>query len=112
MLLQPEKSLDIFFKMNPEMALADGARAQTKLSLDFYRYSVAHEAAMKHGIGYAPLGDYKVMIDLVMKYVTPNGKRPDAEQVISNKFAGEVTLTPAEWEGLKPSFADVTKLVA
>jgi NitT/TauT family transport system substrate-binding protein len=111
-LLQPEESLDIFFKINPEMALADGARAQTRLSLDFYRYSVAHEAAMKHGIGYAPLGDYKVMIDLVMKYVAPNGKRPDAEEIISNKYAGDVTLTPAEWEDLKPSFTVVTNLVA
>ena len=67
---------------------------------------------MKHGIGYAPLGDYKVMIDLVMKYVAPNGKRPDAEEIISNKYAGDVTLTPAEWEDLKPSFTVVTNLVA
>jgi hypothetical protein len=52
------------------------------------------------------------MIDLVMKYVAPNGKRPDAEEIISNKYAGDVTLTPAEWEDLKPSFTVVTNLVA
>lgn len=111
-LLQPEESLDIFFKINPEMGLANGARAQTKLSLDFYRYSVAREPAMKHAIGYAPLDDYEQMIDLVMKYVAPNGKRPNAEQIVSNKYTGDVTLTPAEWESLRPTFADVTKLVA
>ncbi len=110
-LLKPEESLDIFFKANPEMELAKGARAQTKLALDFFRYSVVHDAAKQNGIGYAPPGEYKTMIDLVMKYVAPDGKRPDIEKVVSNKFAGGVKLTDAEWSGLQPSFSDVAALL-
>src|SRR5580704_720466 len=60
-LLKPEQSLDIFFKANPEMELAKGAREQTRLALNFFRYSVVHDAAKQNGIGYAPLGDYKTM---------------------------------------------------
>jgi NitT/TauT family transport system substrate-binding protein len=110
-LLKPEESLDIFFKANPEMELAKGAREQTRLALNFFRYSVVHDAAKQNGIGYAPAGDYKTMIDLVMKYVAPDGKQPDLEQVVSNKFAGGVKLTDAEWSGVQASLSDVAKLL-
>jgi NitT/TauT family transport system substrate-binding protein len=110
-LLKPEESLDIFFKANPEMELAKGAREQTKLALNFFRYSVIHEAAKKSGIGYAPADDYKTMTDLVMKYVAPDGKHPDLEKVVSNKFAGSVSLTDAEWSGVQATLADVSKLL-
>src|SRR5580692_6837582 len=107
-LLKPEQSLDIFFKLNPEMELAKDARAQTTLALDFFRYSVVHDAAKHNGIGYAPPADFSTMTDLVMKFVAPDGKRPDLDKVVSNKFAGGVKLTDAEWSGLQPSFSDVT----
>jgi NitT/TauT family transport system substrate-binding protein len=110
-LLKPEESLDIFFKANPEMELAKGAREQTRLALDFFRYSVVHEAAKKNAIGYAPPDDYKTMTDLVMKYVAPDGKRPDLDKAVSNKFAGPVKLTDAEWTGVQASLADVSKLL-
>jgi NitT/TauT family transport system substrate-binding protein len=110
-LLKPEESLDIFFKANPEMELAKGAREQTRLALNFFRYSVVHDAAKQNGIGYAPPGDYKTMTDLVMKYVAPDGKRPDLEKVVSNRFAGSVKLTEAEWSGVQPSLSDVVKLL-
>ncbi len=111
-LLKPEESLDIFFKANPEMELAKGAREQTKLALDFFRYSVVHEAAKKGGIGFAPPDAYKTMTDLVMKYVAPDGKRPDLEKVVSNKFAGAVNLTEKGWSGVKASLDDVSKLLS
>jgi NitT/TauT family transport system substrate-binding protein len=111
-LLKPDESLDIFFKANPEMALAKGARESTRLGLDFFRYSVVRDAAKQHGIGYAPPEDYATMTDLVMKYVTPNEKRPDLGKVVSNKFAGSVKLTDAEWNSLTPSFANVVKLLS
>jgi NitT/TauT family transport system substrate-binding protein len=111
-LLKPEESLDIFFKANPEMALAKGARELNKLALDFFRYSVVHDAAKRNGIGYAPAAEYKTMMDLVMKYVAPEGKRPDLEKVVSNKYAGGVKLTDAEWETVKGSCSDVTKLLS
>jgi NitT/TauT family transport system substrate-binding protein len=110
-LLHPQESLDIFFKANPEIGLAKGAREQTKLALDFFRYSVVRDAAKQNGIGYAPPGDYKTMTDLVMKYVAPGGKRPELEKVVSNKFAGGVKLTDGEWRSILPSFADVVKLL-
>jgi NitT/TauT family transport system substrate-binding protein len=110
-LLKPDESLDIFFKANPEMQLAKGAREQTKLALDFFRYSVVHDAAKQNGIGYAPPGDYKTMTDLVMKYVAPDGKRPDFERVVSNRFAGGVKLADAEWSGVQGSLSGVSKLL-
>jgi ABC-type nitrate/sulfonate/bicarbonate transport system substrate-binding protein len=110
-MLKPDESLDIFFKANPEMALAKGARQQNKLALDFFRYSVMRDAAKQNGIGYAPPADYKIMMDLVMKYVAPQGKRPDLEKAVSNKFAGGVKLTAAEWDTVKASLSDVSKML-
>ena len=46
-----------------------------------------------------------------MKYVAPDGKQPDLEQVVSNKFAGGVKLTDAEWSGVQASLSDVAKLL-
>jgi NitT/TauT family transport system substrate-binding protein len=111
-LLHPEESLAIFFKANPEMALAKGAHELTKLALDFFRYSNVHTAAKKSGIGYAPPEDYNRMLDLVMKYVAPDGKRPDFGKAVSNKFAGQVSLTDTEWSGVNASLSDVTKLLS
>ncbi len=110
-LLKPEESLDIFFKANPEMALAKGAHDLNKLALDFFRYSVVHDAAKQNGIGYAPPADYETMMDLVMKYVAPDGKRPDMHKIVSNKFSGGVKLTEAEWGTVKASLADVSKML-
>jgi ABC-type nitrate/sulfonate/bicarbonate transport system substrate-binding protein len=110
-LLHPAESLAIFFKANPEMELAKGARELTKLALDFFRYSTVHEAAKKNGIGYAPPDDYKMMTDLVMKYVAPDGKRPDFDRAVSNKFAGSVYLTDMEWNGVTASLSEVTRLL-
>ena len=110
-LLQPEESLAIFFKANPEMELAKGAHELNKLALDFFRYSSIHEGAKKHGIGYAPPDDYNVMTDLVMKYVAPDGKRPDFDGTVSNKFAGAVHLTDTDWSNVKLSLSNVTKLL-
>jgi hypothetical protein len=69
------------------------------------------DAAKQNGIGYAPPADYKIMMDLVMKYVAPQGKRPDLEKAVSNKFAGNVKLTAAEWETVKASLSDVSKML-
>jgi hypothetical protein len=46
-----------------------------------------------------------------MKFVAPDGKRPDLDKAVSNKFAGPVKLTEAEWSGVQGSLADVSKLL-
>ena len=51
------------------------------------------------------------MTDLVMKYVAPDGKRPDLDKTVSNDFAGPVKLSDSEWSGVQASLADVSKLL-
>jgi hypothetical protein len=46
-----------------------------------------------------------------MKYVAPDGKRPALQKVVTNKYAGGVKLTEAEWGTVKASLSDVTKLL-
>jgi hypothetical protein len=43
--------------------------------------------------------DYEVMTDLVMKYIArETDKRPSVADMMTNRFAGTIALTPAEWE--------------
>jgi hypothetical protein len=50
-------------------------------------------------MGYTEPKDYEVMTDLVMKYIArETDKRPSVADMMTNRFAGIIALTPAEWE--------------
>jgi len=98
-LLDPGEAMKVFLKQVPEMALAANGKEILRVGTGIYGYSAAREPLKLHGVGYHEPKDVELMIDLNMKYVAREGdKRPVASDIVTNKFAGQVTLSPAEWD--------------
>jgi ABC-type nitrate/sulfonate/bicarbonate transport system substrate-binding protein len=98
-LLDPNEAMKVFLKQVPEMALASAGRETLRVGTGIFNYSAAREPLKLNGVGYFEPKDFEFMTELVMKYVAREGeKRPAAADIMTNKFAGLVKLSPAEWE--------------
>ncbi|MFZ2004171.1 MAG: ABC transporter substrate-binding protein [Stellaceae bacterium] len=97
-LLDPEGAIKILLKAAPELALSATARDQIKVGTGLMVYVSARDLIKAHGMGYFDPKDFEVQTDLVMKYLAkPDDKRPDVATMMTNKFAGQIKLTDAEW---------------
>jgi hypothetical protein len=97
-LLDPAEAIKVFFKQVPEMALLAQAREQTRVGNGILMYVVARDIIRTNGLGYMEPQDYEAMTDLVMKYLAHEGDpRPEIAKVMTNRFAGGVKLSSAEW---------------
>jgi len=98
-LLDPAEAQKVFLKQVPEMALAANGKETLRVGTGIYCYSAAREPMKLNGVGYFEPKDFEFMTDLTMKYVAREGeKRPAAADIMTNKYAGTVKLSPAEWE--------------
>jgi ABC-type nitrate/sulfonate/bicarbonate transport system substrate-binding protein len=101
-LLDPTEAMAVFFKQVPELALAAQAKEQIRVGTGIMTFVSARETVKTKGMGYIDPKDYEAMTDLVMKYIAnPGEKRPDVASMMTNKFAGTVKLTDAEWDQTK-----------
>src|SRR5580658_2111239 len=98
-LLDPAEAMKVFFAQVPEMALAAQSKEQIRVGTGIMTFVGAREIIKTKGMGYIDPADYGAMTDLVMKYIAkPEDKRPDIAAMMTNKFAGEIKLTDAEWD--------------
>jgi NitT/TauT family transport system substrate-binding protein len=87
----------LFFKQVPEMALLAQVREQTRVGNGILMYVVTRDIVRTNGLGYMEPKDYEAMTDLVMKYLAHEGDpRPEISNVMTNRFAGAVKLSPAD----------------
>ncbi len=98
-LLDPAEAIKVFFKQVPELALAAQAKEQIRVGTGIMTFVSTRETINTKGMGYIDPKDYAAMTDLVMKYVAkPEDKRPEIDSMMTNKFAGSIKFTDAEWE--------------
>jgi ABC-type nitrate/sulfonate/bicarbonate transport system substrate-binding protein len=101
-LLDPAEAMKVFFKQVPEMALASNGREQIRVGTGILTYVSARDLVKAHGMGYLDPKDYAAMTDLVMKYLAkPGDPRPDINKMMTNRFVGNLKVTPAEWEQMQ-----------
>jgi len=97
-LLDPEAAKEIFYKAVPEIALSSTGKEFTKLGLGIMSLGVTKTEAKTNGLAWADAKIFGEMTDVIMEYVAkPGMKRPAAEEIFTNKFAGKTKLTAAEW---------------
>jgi ABC-type nitrate/sulfonate/bicarbonate transport system substrate-binding protein len=97
-LLDPDGAIKILLKAVPELALSATARGQIKVGTGLMIYVSARDTIAKKGMGYIDPKDYEAQTDLVMKYLAkPGDKRPDVASMMTNNFAGQITLSADEW---------------
>jgi ABC-type nitrate/sulfonate/bicarbonate transport system substrate-binding protein len=112
-MLDPTEAMKVFFKQVPEMALAQQAREQIRVGTGILIYVSAREQARQNGLGYSDPKDYETMTDLVVKYLAKEGDpRPDVASTMTNRFAGQVKLSAAEWDQVQKNSAEFRTFLA
>jgi ABC-type nitrate/sulfonate/bicarbonate transport system substrate-binding protein len=96
-LLNPEEGLDIFLKEIREAGLTSKGRDNVKMGLGLFTFSANADEPRQHGLGYAETRRYVEMNDLVATYLNKDGTKPPVDALFTNKFAGKITLTDAQW---------------
>jgi NitT/TauT family transport system substrate-binding protein len=95
----PDECIDIFMREVPEVALAKSGRQFVRSGMEIWIDSLIAEEPKSNGMGWSDDKAVTEAIDLVMKYVAPEGAvRPDAAKLFTNKFAGSIKPTAAQWE--------------
>lgn len=105
-LREPERALDMFVKQVPEIGITSGGRENARLSQGIMQATMLVPEAIDNGLGHTDMTAWNAMTDLVMEFGAPSdAKRPVTEAIITNRFAGKVKLTAAEWEAQRARLA-------
>ncbi|HTT79807.1 MAG TPA: ABC transporter substrate-binding protein [Stellaceae bacterium] len=109
-LTNPRESLELFQKAVPEMVLNPRAKELARIGLGMWQHGIDRPEARQHGLGWGDLQSYSGTTDLVMRYLMPPGaKRPDPEAIFTNRFAGKIKLTPAQWASVAQRVSEFDK---
>jgi NitT/TauT family transport system substrate-binding protein len=112
-LLNPQESMEIFFKAVPEMGLNPSAKEFARIGLGMWHFNIDKPEPRQHGLGWADGAVFSEMTDLVMTYLgAPEMKRPANEVLFTNKFTGKLKLTEAEWGAVHTRVAEFGKYIA
>ncbi len=98
-LLEPGKALDIMIEAKPE--LKTKPRDLLIQQVGNTNVLCLGPAVEENGLGYMDTADQKQTRDVVITYMKPKNAPPGIDQLFTNKFAGNVKLTAAEWEKAK-----------
>ena len=97
-LLEPEKALDHMIAARPE--LKTKPRKLMLLQMGNTNFLSIGPAVEKNGLGWMSEKDQKDTRDVVIKYMKADNV-PQTSALFTNKFAGNVKLTAAEWAKAK-----------
>lgn len=105
-LREPDRALDMFVRQVPEIGITSGGRQNATLSQGLMQWTMLAPEAIDNGLGFTDMAKWNAMTDLVMEFGAPaDAKRPNTDAIISNRFAGRIKLTPAEWAAQRTRLA-------
>jgi NitT/TauT family transport system substrate-binding protein len=105
-LREPDRALDMFVRQVPEIGITQGGRQNAALSQGLMQWTMLAPEAIENGLGHTDMAKWNAMTDLVMEFGAPaDAKRPNTDAIISNRFAGRIKLTPAEWAAQRTRLA-------
>ena len=109
-LTDPQESLELFRKEVPEMALNPSAKEFARIGLGMWQHGIDRPEAREHGLGWSNAASYAETTDLVMQYLnSPGMQRPQPDALFTNRFAGKIKLTEADWAGVRQRVAEFDK---
>ena len=100
---------EVFLAEVPEQRMMSNAQESVRIAMGVQRAGViAGTDAQDHGIGWADPAKLREMAALVMQYqAEPGAKMPDLDRMFTNRFAGRVTLDPAQWKKVAQDTQDI-----
>jgi NitT/TauT family transport system substrate-binding protein len=112
-LKNPEASLEILFKAQPEIAMAKGGKENAKISQGLAQASMIASEAVEHGMGYSSIPKLASMISLAARAgaLTADAKPLVPEDLATNRFVGKLKLSTAEWDQIRKNVAAYSQMV-
>lgn len=112
-LKNPNESLEILFKAQPEIALAKGGKENARISQGLTQVTMLGAEAQQNGLGYSSIPKLASMISLAARAgaLTADAKPLVPEDLATNRFVGKIKLSQAEWEQIRKNVAPYSKLV-
>jgi hypothetical protein len=111
-LANPDETVDLFFQQVPEMALYPNAKEFARLGLGLWQHSVEHPESRANGLGWCDPQAFSDITDLCMTYLAPpDAKRPELDQLFTNRFTGKVKLDEAHWAQVRQRVAEFDKVL-
>jgi NitT/TauT family transport system substrate-binding protein len=107
-LTKPAEAQDMFLAAVPELKMTPTAGEFARLGMGVQRFSVLAGGAdvRTQGLGFANHDRLDKMTDFVLKYQAEAGaKKPDLKTMFTNKFAGKIKMTDAEWKTVEKETA-------
>jgi ABC-type nitrate/sulfonate/bicarbonate transport system substrate-binding protein len=109
-LTDPQEALALFRKEVPEMALNPSAKEFARIGLGMWQHGIDRPEAREHGLGWSNAASYAETTDLVMQYLnSPGMQRPQPDALFTNRFAGKIKLTEANWASIRQRVAEFDK---
>jgi ABC-type nitrate/sulfonate/bicarbonate transport system substrate-binding protein len=110
-LTNPNDTLELFLKQLPELALNPNAKQLAQLELGLWQHSVDHPEPQANGLGWCDPAAFTETTDLCMTYLaTPDMKRPDNDQLFTNRFTGKIKLDQAQWAQVRQDVSEFDKV--
>lgn len=112
-LLNPQEAKEIFYKAVPEITLSPNGKTLTDLGLGIHQLALLQDEPRQNGLGWGEAKTFDAMAQMVMDYVAkPGMTKPKAEQLFTNRFAGRVKLSAAEWAKVEESVKSYRALLS
>lgn len=94
----PDECIEIFLKEVPEVALTKNGKQFVKSGMEIWMDSLLAPEPKTKALGWSEQKAVNDAIDMVMTYVAPPGlAHPDPAKVFTNKFVGNIKMTPDQW---------------
>lgn len=96
--LNPAESIDIFMHEVREAGMTSAGRENARLGLGVFAYSGLVDEIQQNGLGWADAKRIAELNDLVAQYLSSkDAAKPQVDQVFTNRFAGRIRMTAAQW---------------
>jgi NitT/TauT family transport system substrate-binding protein len=111
-LLNPAEAIDTFLKEVPEAAMSGSGRDNIRVGLGIFQFAALGDEARANGFGWANAKSFADMNDLVETYVSKSGSKPTPEDLFTNRFAGKIRFSDAQWAEAKRRNEEFAKFFA
>jgi ABC-type nitrate/sulfonate/bicarbonate transport system substrate-binding protein len=111
-LRDPDAALEAFVRQRPEIGMSDQTRGSARLGQGLMGVTVIQDEAIRNGIGFSDMAKVDKMTETVMEFSVQDGRRPATDQLYTNRFAGNIKLTAAEWDAARARKAPFAQFLA
>ncbi len=111
-LRSPEEALDAFLAENKEISMTAQGRERMRIGMAIFAMTMFVDGPRKNGIGWFDPAAVKSQLDLIMNFLAAKeDKAPALDALYTNRFAGTVRLSDADWASADKYYAKYRKLM-